>query len=226
MATAPFAPHRRGSPSENGRDSQIEEKFAPHRRGSTHRLLSRAEPVLVCPAHSGGTPSRKTTFPAHHRPIEAKSQKATPETTGQKTSQQSNSEGTPDGAPSRTKPRESERQSGKPAEVRTEETTDAGAEGTTTPQRPDKAGRGQVPWALQGLSKPSNPTADQMRDLPRQAQQEQVKPKRQQDQGRNEKRQPAGNDAVLTDSEAIRKLTKSNTPRKLGPNHQSYKPIL
>ena len=105
----------------------------------------------------GGAPSRKTTFPAHHRPIEAKSQKDTPETTDQKTSQQSNSEDTPDRAPSRTEPNEGQSQSGKRTEVRTEEAPDAGAEGTTTPQRPGKAGRGQIAWALQGLPETRNP---------------------------------------------------------------------
>ena len=131
------------------------------------------------PRPRGGLPSRKTTFPVHHRPIEAKSQKATPETTSQKTSQEGNSEDTADGAPYRTKPSAGQSKSGIPTEVRTQEVPDAGAEGTTTPQRPDKAGRGQIAWALQGLSEPSNPRPDKMRSLPRQAQQEQVEPKRQ-----------------------------------------------
>ena len=154
------------------------ESGAHARRASTHG--EQAWKFLPWSGTSGGTPSRKTTIPAHHRPIKAKSQKATPETKGQKTSQEGNSEDTADGAPSRTEPNESQSQSGKRAEVRTEEAPDAGAEGTTTPQLPGKAGRGQVPWALQGLSKPSNPRPDKMPSLPRQAQQEQVEPKRQQ----------------------------------------------
>ena len=104
------------------------------------------------------------------RPQKAKKppvRKATQETEGQKAWQEGRAKGTNVEAPSRTNPSGGRSQEAGTPRVRPEEAPDAGAQGTTTPPRPGKAGRGQVPWAMQGLPEPRSPEPDQVRDLRR-----------------------------------------------------------
>ena len=146
---------------------------------------SDAQFLPLCPEHSplrpprtcGDTPCRKTTLSVHHRPIgpeeqkqQAPDPKATAETKGQRASQEGGAKGTNAQNPQVTGRAHSSTggsQGGKPAEVRTEKAPDAGAQGTTTPHRPGKAGRGQETGHLQGLPEPHGPGPDQVRNLRR-----------------------------------------------------------